>query len=65
MSAAGAVGFVAVFSTGLLAGIFFGDRRGATLARRELPPAGFVKFQQVQHVHFARMMPDVMKIWAR
>jgi uncharacterized membrane protein len=54
--------FVAVFSTGLLAGIFFGDRMGASFARPALSPSSFVKFQQIQHVHFVKMMPILIGI---
>jgi len=57
-----AVRFVAVFSTGILAGILFGDRMGASFARRALTPSSFVTFQQIQHVHFARMMPILMGV---
>jgi hypothetical protein len=38
--------FVTLLSTGLLAGILFGDRMGASLARPELSPSSFVTFQQ-------------------
>jgi len=51
------VQLVALFATGLLAGIFFGDRMGNSYARPKLPPSAFVIFQQVQNVRFARMMP--------
>jgi uncharacterized membrane protein len=57
MSAFVVVRVIAVLSTGLLAGIFFGDRMGASFARPELSPSSFVKFQQMQHVHFVKMMP--------
>ena len=57
MSALLIVQLVSVFTTGLLAGIFFGDRMGNSYARPKLPPAAFVIFQQVQNVRFARMMP--------
>ena len=57
MSALLIVQLVAVFTTGLLAGIFFGDRVGNSYARPKLPPSAFVTFQQVQNVRFARMMP--------
>jgi uncharacterized membrane protein len=57
-----AVRFAAVFSTGLLAGIFLGDRMGASFARPALPPSSFVRFQQIQHVHFVKMMPILMGI---
>ena len=62
MSGLVVVRFAAVFSTGVLAGIFFGDRMGASFGRVALPPSGFVKFQQVQHVHFVKMMPVLMGV---
>lgn len=62
MSALVAVRFVAVFSTGLLAGIFLGDRMGASFARPALPLSSFVRFQQIQHGHFVKMMPILMGI---
>ena len=57
MSALLAVQIVSVFTTGLLAGIFFGDRMGNSYARPKLSASAFVTFQQVQNVRFARMMP--------
>lgn len=57
MSALVVVRIIAVFSTGLIAGILFGDRMGNTFARPELAPGSFIRFQQIQNVHFARMMP--------
>ena len=49
--------FVALLSTGLLAGIFLGYRMGASIALPTLPASSFVKFQQVVHVYYVRMMP--------
>jgi uncharacterized membrane protein len=57
MSALLVVQLLALFTTGLLAGIFFGDRMGNSFARPRLPPSAFVTFQQVQNHRFARMMP--------
>ena len=57
MSLATVARFLAVLSTGLVAGIFVGDRMGATFARPSLPPSSFVTFQQIQHLHFVTMMP--------
>ncbi len=51
------VRFVALVATGLLAGIFLGDRMGLGFARPALPASSFVQLQQIQHVHFVRMMP--------
>jgi len=50
---------IAIFSSGLIAGILFGDRMGATFARPALSPSSFLRFQRIQHVHFARMMPPL------
>ena len=62
MSVIAVVRFAAVLTTGLLAGIFLGDRMGASFARPALPPSSFVRFQQIQHVHFAKMMPILLGI---
>jgi|GraSoiStandDraft_55_1057291.scaffolds.fasta_scaffold539676_1 uncharacterized membrane protein len=51
------VRFIALVATGLLAGIFLGDRMGLGFARPALPATSFVQLQQIQHVHFVRMMP--------
>jgi hypothetical protein len=56
------VRFVAVLATGLVAGIFLGDRMGASFARPALSPSSFVTFQQIQHVHFVKMMPILIGI---
>ena len=35
---------------------------GTTFARPALSPSSFVRFQQIQHVHFVKMMPILMGI---
>lgn len=35
---------------------------GASFARPALPPSSFVMFQQIQHVHFVKMMPVLIGI---
>ena len=57
MSALLAVQVVAVFATGLIAGILFGDRSGNTYARVKLTPEAFVAFQREQNKKFTAMMP--------
>ncbi|MFN2633015.1 MAG: anthrone oxygenase family protein, partial [Thermoanaerobaculia bacterium] len=57
MTPLAAARFAAVLFSGLVAGIFLGDRMGATFARPALSPSSFVTFQQIQHVHFLTMMP--------
>jgi uncharacterized membrane protein len=59
MSVLGIVKVIAILSAGLVAGILFGDRMGASFARPALPISSFVQFQQIQHVHFVRMMPPL------
>ena len=51
------IGVIAVIAGGLLAGIYLGDRAGATFARAELSPSSFIQFQHIQHIHFAKFMP--------
>lgn len=48
---------IAVFATGLLAGILFGDRAGNSYARGKLLAAAFLAFQREQNRRFAAMMP--------
>ena len=52
--------FIAILSTGLIAGILLGDRMGATFARPALSVPSFVTFQQVLHERFVPMMPILM-----
>jgi hypothetical protein len=59
MSVLAMVRMIAIFSSGIFAGILFGDRMGATFARPSLSPSSFLQFQRIQHVHFARMMPPL------
>jgi uncharacterized membrane protein len=59
MSVIAIVRIIGIISSGLLAGILFGDRMGATFARPALSPSSFLQFQRIQHVHFARMMPPL------
>jgi uncharacterized membrane protein len=51
------VRFIALLSTGLLAGIFLGGRMGASFAAPVLPFSSFIQFQQIVHVHYVRFMP--------
>ena len=57
MSAILVVQGIAVFTTGLLAGILFGDRAGNSYARAKVPAAAFLAFQREQNRRFAAMMP--------
>jgi uncharacterized membrane protein len=53
------VRLIALVFTGLLAGIFLGDRAGAKNGRVALSPSSFVEYQQAVHRVFARMMPPL------
>jgi uncharacterized membrane protein len=57
MDLLGVVECIAVISTGLIAGILFGDRAGNTYARVRLSPDAFVAFQREQNKRFTAMMP--------
>jgi len=52
-----AVQGIALFATGLIAGILFGDRAGNSYARPKLPAPAFLSFQREQNRRFAAMMP--------
>lgn len=54
--------FVQLFTTGLLAGLLFGDRIGVTPIRRKLPAASFVLFQQELHLTFGMVMPVLLGV---
>lgn len=60
MSVLGIVRVIAILSSGLVAGILFGDRVGASYARPALSASSFVQLQQIIHVHFVRMMPVLL-----
>jgi hypothetical protein len=51
---------LAILSSGLSAGILFGDRMGNTFARPSMSVPEFIRFQKVQNRYFARMMPVVL-----
>jgi uncharacterized membrane protein len=48
---------LALVTTGLLAGIFFGDWSGVSPVRPTLPASCFVQFQQGLHSIFVQLMP--------
>lgn len=52
-----AVQILAALSTGLKAGVLFGDQMAARFARPGLSPSNFVKYQQVQIARWERFMP--------
>jgi uncharacterized membrane protein len=62
MTGLGVVRVIAILSSGLVAGILFGDRMGATYARPALSASSFVQFQQIIHAHFVLFMPPLLLI---
>jgi uncharacterized membrane protein len=51
---------IALISTGLIAGIFFGHRAGVSRASTQLTPGSFIQLQQIIHQVFQRMMPPLV-----
>lgn len=51
------VRFIALLSAGLIAGILFGYRMGASVALPTIPVSSFVQFQQVLHLSYVKFMP--------
>ena len=49
--------FFQLLTTGLFAGMLFGDRVGITPIRPKLPAASFILFQQELHLTFGKLMP--------
>jgi anthrone oxygenase-like protein len=57
MSALDIVPAIAILSSGIVAGIQFGDRAGPSIARRVQDPSSFVQQQQIVHTYYAKFMP--------
>ncbi|SYZ72277.1 membrane hypothetical protein [Candidatus Zixiibacteriota bacterium] len=62
MTLLNATSFIALLSTGLLAGIFFGNRMGTSFALPTIPVSSFVQFQQTIHKKYVRFMPPLQII---
>jgi uncharacterized membrane protein len=57
MSVLEIVRIIAILSSGLMAGILFGDRMGAAFARPSLSASSFVQQQQIIHIHYVKLLP--------
>ena len=57
MSVLAIVRVVAILSSGLMAGLLFGDRMGPSFARRALSASSFVQQQQIIHNHYRKLLP--------
>src|SRR5215217_7316891 len=50
---------VAILFAGLMTGLLFGDWLGPSFARSEMPLSGFVRFQQIIHYKYLKVLPAV------
>jgi uncharacterized membrane protein len=53
---------VAVLSSGLMAGLLFGDWLGPSFARAAMNASSFIQFQQIVHVNYLRTLPALSTI---
>ena len=52
----------AVLSSGLMAGLLFGDWLGPSFARSAMSPSSFVQFQQIVHINYLRTLPALSTV---
>jgi uncharacterized membrane protein len=62
MSALEIIPGIAILSSGIFAGLLFGDRAGPSIARRVQDPSSFVQQQQIVHVHYVKFLPSLSLI---
>ena len=48
---------VAVFCSGMMAGLLFGDWLGPSFARSAMSESSFIQFQQIVHLNYLRTLP--------
>jgi uncharacterized membrane protein len=53
---------IAILSSGIFAGLLFGDRAGPSVARRVQDPSSFVQQQQIIHTHYVKFLPPLSLI---
>src|SRR5207249_3166865 len=53
---------VAVLSSGLMAGLLFGDWLGPSFARAAMNASSFIQFQQIVHINYLRTLPALSTI---
>ena len=53
---------VAVLSSGMMAGLLFGDWLGPSFARAAMNSSSFVQFQQIVHINYLRTLPALSTI---
>ena len=62
MSRVSSIRVVAVVSSGLMAGLLFGDWLGPSFARSAMNESSFVQFQQIVHINYLRMLPALSTV---
>ena len=55
---------VALLSSGIMAGLLFGDWLGPAFARSRMSVSGFIEFQQIVHLNYLRVLPALSTIAA-
>jgi len=53
---------VAVFCSGLMAGLLFGDWLGPSFARAAMNASSFIQFQQIVHINYLRTLPALSTV---
>jgi uncharacterized membrane protein len=53
---------VAVVSSGVMAGLLFGDWLGPSFARAAMSASSFVQFQQIVHINYLRTLPALSTV---
>ena len=64
MTRSGVTRVVAVLSSGLMAGLLFGDWLGPSFARSSMGTTSFIEFQQIVHSNYLLVLPALSTIAA-
>jgi uncharacterized membrane protein len=64
MTQSGVTRVVAVLSSGLMAGLLFGDWLGPSFARSAMGTTSFIEFQQIVHINYLLVLPALSTIAA-
>jgi uncharacterized membrane protein len=59
MSILGLVRMIAILSSGLFAGLMFGDRMGPAYGRPVMSASSFIQQQQIVHIHYLKLLPPL------
>ena len=64
MTRSGVIRVVAALSSGLMAGLLFGDWLGPSFARSAMGTTSFIEFQQIVHINYLLVLPALSTIAA-